>query len=205
MKKVAVFASGRGSNFKQLCIAQKNKKFNAEIALLIASKPEIGAIEIAREYDIPYQVFKSKDFADIEEFTNALISCLKNHSIDFIVLAGWMKLIHSSIVKAFENRILNIHPALLPFFGGKGMYGHHVHRAVWESGMLVSGATVHIVDEEYDRGMIIKQEAVQLDFDDSPESISQKVLKIEHKIYPEALKMLVEGKINFNDKHGKSK
>jgi len=200
MKKVAVFASGRGSNFEQLCIAQKNKKFEAEIALLIASDPGIGAIEIAKNYNIPFKVFKSKDFNSIEEYRSELLTCLNNHNIDFIALAGWLKLIHSSIVNAFENSIINIHPALLPFFGGKGMYGHHVHQAVRESGMLVSGATVHIVDAEYDRGMIIKQESVLLDFDDTPESIAQKVLKIEHKIYPEALKLLVENKINFNRK-----
>ena len=200
MKKVAVFASGRGSNFEQLCIAQKNKKNPAEIALLIESKPEIGAIEIAKDFNIPFQVFKSSEYDGPEDYNSQLLSCLKDNNIDFIALAGWLKLIDVSIINAFHNRIINIHPALLPFFGGKGMYGHHVHQAVWESGMLVSGATVHIVDSEYDRGMIIKQESVQLKFDETPESIAQKVLKIEHKIYPEALKLLTEDKINFHKK-----
>lgn len=201
MKKVAVFASGRGSNFEQLCIAQKNKKFEAKIALLVASKPDIGAIDIAKTYDIPFQVFSNKNYSSPEELSKELLTCLKDYKIDFIALAGWLQLIHSSIINEYQNKIINIHPALLPFFGGKGMYGAHVHTAVWQSGMLVSGATVHIVDAEYDRGMIIRQESVALDFNDTPQSIAQKVLKIEHKIYPEALKMLVESKINFNQKN----
>ena len=199
MKKVAVFASGRGSNFEQLCIAQKDKKNSAQIALLIASKPGIGAIETAQNYAVPFQVFESKAYSNNDEYSDALLTCLNDYKIDFIVLAGWLKLIHPRIVEAFSNRIINIHPALLPLFGGKGMYGSHVHQAVWESGMLVSGATVHMVDAEYDRGMIIKQACVSLDFNDTPESIAQKVLKVEHKIYPEALKMLVENKIDFNN------
>jgi len=201
MKKVAVFASGRGSNFEQLCIAQKNNKFEAKIALLVASKPDIGAIDIAKTYDIPFQVFSNKNYSSPEELSKELLTCLKDYKIDFIALAGWLQLIHSSIINEYQNKIINIHPALLPFFGGKGMYGAHVHTAVWQSGMLVSGATVHIVDAEYDRGMIIRQESVALDFNDTPQSIAQKVLKIEHKIYPEALKMLVESKINFNQKN----
>lgn len=200
MKKVAVFASGRGSNFEQLCIAQKNQKFSAEIGLLIASKPGIGAIDIANEFNIPFQVFKSSEYDSSEDYNNQLLTCLKDYTIDIIALAGWLKLIDVSLINAFHNRIINIHPALLPFFGGKGMYGHYVHQAVKESGMLVSGATVHIVDAEYDRGMIIKQESVQLDFDDTPENIARKVLKVEHKIYPEALKLLTEDKINFHTK-----
>jgi phosphoribosylglycinamide formyltransferase 1 len=201
MKKVAVFASGRGSNFEQLCIAQKNKNFEAKIALLIASKPEIGALDIAKKYNIPAQVFVSRDYSSVDEYSKELLACLKKYEIDFIALAGWLRLIHSSILNDFQDKIINIHPALLPFFGGKGMYGANVHKAVWQSGMLVSGATVHIVNAEYDRGLIIKQESVQLDFEDTPQTIAQKVLKIEHKIYPEALKMLVENKINFNRKN----
>lgn len=203
MKRVAVFASGRGSNFEQLCLAQKNKKISAEIALLIASNSDIGAIDIAKSFAIPFRVFKSSDYDSLDEYRSQLLTCLKDNKIDFIALAGWLKLIHSSIVNAYKNRIINIHPALLPFFGGKGMYGAHVHQAVWESGMLVSGATVHIVDAEYDRGMIIRQQSVQLDFEDTPVSIARKVLQIEHKIYPEVLQLLVEGKLNFQRRKGK--
>jgi len=198
MNKVAVFASGRGSNFEQLCIAQKQKDYPAEIALLIANKPGIGAIEIAKENNIPYQVFYGKDFPSKDEYNIELLTCLEVNKIDYIALAGWLKLIHSSIIEKYPNKIINIHPALLPFFGGSGMYGEHVHKAVWESGMLISGATVHIVDPNYDSGRAIMQESIQLSFKDTPESIAAKVLKIEHKIFPEALSLLVRNKIDFS-------
>lgn len=198
MNKVAVFASGRGSNFKQLCIAQKREDYPAEIVLLIASKVDIGAIEIAKKYQIPYRVFNFKNFDNTDAYNNKLLACLAEFKIEYIALSGWLRLIHSSIIEKYPNRIINIHPALLPFFGGKGMYGKYVHKAVWESGMLVSGATVHIVDPKYDHGRIIKQESVMLSFDDTAEKIAAKVLKIEHKIFPEALKLLVENKINLS-------
>ncbi len=198
MNNVAVFAAGRGSNFKQLCLAQKQENYPANIALLIASKHGIGAIEIARENNIPYHAFNPKDFDNKDAYNRDLLNCLKKYKIDYIALAGWLRLIHSTIIDQYPNKIINIHPALLPFFGGKGMYGEHVHKAVWESGMLISGATVHIVDPKYDSGRIIIQESVQLSFDDTHQSIAEKVLKIEHKIFPEALKLLVANRINFS-------
>jgi formyltetrahydrofolate-dependent phosphoribosylglycinamide formyltransferase len=195
MKKVAVFASGRGSNFEKFCIAEKNNVLPANISLLIASKNGIGAIETAARFGVEHQVFNPKDFPDSETYNQRLLDCLQDHQIEFIALAGWLRLIHTSIISHYKNRILNIHPALLPFFGGKGMYGKHVHQAVWRSGMLVSGATVHLVDPEYDKGLIVAQESVQLSHEDSPEDIAGKVLKIEHQIYPIALKLLVENRI----------
>ncbi|KAA3611140.1 MAG: phosphoribosylglycinamide formyltransferase [Calditrichaeota bacterium] len=195
MKNVAVFASGRGSNFEQLCIAQNNGKLPAKIGLLIASKNGIGAIETAKKYRIAHAVFDTKEFDDLEKYNHELLARLDNNNINFIALAGWLRLIHSSVIEKFQNRIINIHPALLPFFGGKGMYGAHVHRAVFKSGMLVSGATVHLVDPEFDHGHIILQESVQLSCEDTPESIAEKVLKIEHRIFPKALSLLVEGNV----------
>jgi phosphoribosylglycinamide formyltransferase-1 len=199
MKKIAVFASGKGSNFEQFCIAQNKGELSAQIGLLIASKSGIGAIETAQKYNIAHQVFNIKEFDNIESYSHKLLICLEENKIDFIVLAGWLQLIHSSIIEKFHNKIVNIHPALLPFFGGKGMYGKHVHQAVWESGMLVSGATVHLVDSEYDKGHIIAQESVQLTSEDTPESISSKVLEIEHRIFPKALNLLLENKVVFKN------
>lgn len=198
MKKVAVFAAGHGSNFEQFCLAEQQNDYPAKMALLIANKPEIGAIEIARKYGIEYKVFDSRDFSDEDEYNKQLMEYLQKYSIEYIALAGWLKLIHPTLIEKFKNRIINIHPALLPFFGGKGMYGRHVHQAVWESGMLVSGATVHIVDPVYDHGRIIMQKSVSLNFDDTPLTIAQKVLKIEHDIYPKALKLLIENKLDLS-------
>lgn len=198
MKKVAVFAAGRGSNFEQFCISERSGFLSAKIALLVASKPDIGAIDLARKFDIPYCSIQISDFPEKESYNKAFLDVLDKHGIEIIALAGWLRLIDKSIIAKFQNKILNIHPALLPFFGGKGMYGHHVHEAVWKSGMLVSGATVHIVDPEYDHGRIIIQKSVQLDFSDTPDSIADKVLKIEHEIYPKALKLLSENRIDFS-------
>jgi len=195
MKKIAVFASGRGSNFEHFCIAQSKGKLAKPIGLLIANKPEIGAIETADKYGIAHAVFKSKNYDDAESYNQELLECLVKHQIEYIALAGWLQLIHSSIIKNYPNRIINIHPALLPLFGGKGMYGKHVHLAVWESGMRISGATVHFVNNAYDRGQIILQESTQLTDKDTPESIAEKVLKVEHRIFPKALKLLTENRI----------
>jgi len=195
MKNIAVFASGRGSNFEQLCIAEKSGKLPAKIVVLIASKNGIGAIEIAEQYNIPWKVFNTGNYANRSEYNTALLSCLSSFNTDFIALAGWLKLIDKIITDKYRDKIVNIHPALLPFFGGKGMYGINVHKAVWQSGMRVSGATVHIVDAEYDHGRIIAQKCVQLTENETPETIAKKVLEIEHSLYPEALQLLVEKKI----------
>ncbi len=198
MNKIAVFASGKGSNFEQFCIAQSKGELSAQIGLLIASKTGIGAIKTAEKYGIAHKIFNTKDFNSLEEYNRELLNCLEQKKIEYIALAGWLRLIHSSIIEKFHNRLINIHPALLPLFGGKGMYGKHVHQAVWESGMLVSGATVHFVNTEYDKGQIILQECVQLTHEDTPESIAAKVLQIEHRIFPKALNLLVENKIVIN-------
>lgn len=197
--KIAVFASGQGSNFEQFCIAQNNGDLSAQIGFLIAGKPGIGAIETANNFGIKHRVFNKNEFAGPEEYNRELLACLESNDISIIALAGWLQLIDSSIIKKFHNKIINIHPALLPFFGGKGMYGKHVHQAVWESGMLVSGATVHLVDLEFDHGRILLQESVQLTDEDTPESIAAKVLKIEHRIFPKALNFLAENKVDFKN------
>jgi len=184
MTNIAVFASGRGTNFNNLIKAQQAGLFDANIALLVAAKEGIGAIDTAKLYHIPYYIFPGGQ--------SSLIPVLKQYQIDFIALAGWLKYISDDLLTVFPQRIINIHPALLPFFGGKGMYGMHVHRAVWKSGMLVSGATVHFVDEIYDHGAIIWQESTQLSPADTPEDIAQKVLKIEHMIFPKAIKRVLE-------------
>ncbi|MGD9489219.1 MAG: phosphoribosylglycinamide formyltransferase [Calditrichaceae bacterium] len=197
MKKIAVFASGRGSNFLKICEGVKSRFIPAKISLLVAGDSEIGAIDIAKKFDIPFEVISRAEYKNRDEFNKKLLNSLIIYDIDFIALAGWLSLISPQILAKFSNRIVNIHPALLPFFGGKGMYGRHVHEAVWKSGMRISGASVHFVNENYDEGKIILQESVPLGWNDTPEQIAQKVLKIEHRIYPKALKLLVEGKINI--------
>jgi phosphoribosylglycinamide formyltransferase-1 len=130
-----------------------------------------------------------------------MLALLKSHNVEFIALAGYLKKIPSAVVREYRHRILNIHPALLPSFGGQGMYGHHVHEAVLASGVKISGATVHLVDEEYDRGPIVLQKTVVVDEHDTPDSLAAKVLKVEHEIFPLALKAFAEDRVTT---HGRS-
>jgi len=180
MKKIIVFASGGGSNFEVLYRAAQNKVFDGEIVLLVASKAGIGAAEKAARFGIPVFVGHGAE----------LVAEVKKYKPDLICLAGYLKKVPSEILDICA--VMNIHPALLPCFGGKGMYGHHVHEAVLKSGAEKSGATVHFVDCEYDSGRIIKQELVPVLPSDTPETLAARVLKVEHKIYPLCVKEFFE-------------
>jgi phosphoribosylglycinamide formyltransferase-1 len=178
----AVFASGGGSNFQSLLDHQADDP-PWRIRLLIADRPGIGALERAERAGVPTRVIPTKGRA-AAEIASETLGVLESHGIDVIFLAGYLKLVPASVVAAYRRRILNIHPALLPSFGGKGMYGTNVHRAVLESGTRISGPTVHFVDEEYDRGAIVAQWPVPVLPDDTPEALAARVLKIEHLLYP---------------------
>ena len=196
MLHVAVFGSGRGSNFQAILTAiQQGTIPDARISLAVSNNSGAGLLEIARTNGIPAIHMSRKDFPGDERFVGAMMDALRTHETNFIALAGYMKQVPSPVIAAYRNRIVNIHPALLPRFGGKGMYGHHVHEAVIAAGERVSGATVHIVDEEYDRGPIILQRQVPVDPGETPESLAAKVLTIEHELYPEALRLFAAGKV----------
>jgi formyltetrahydrofolate-dependent phosphoribosylglycinamide formyltransferase len=178
----AVFASGGGSNFQSLLDHQATDP-PWRIRLLVADRQGIGALDRGERAGVPTRVIptKGRDAADV---ASEMLGALESHGIDVILLAGYLKLIPAPVVAAYRRRILNIHPALLPSFGGKGMYGTNVHRAVLESGTRISGPTVHFVDEEYDRGTIVAQWPVPVLPDDTPEALAARVLKIEHLLYP---------------------
>lgn len=196
---IAVFASGRGSNFQALLKAIEEKRIpNAEIVLVMSNNSDAGALEVAREHNIPTLHLSQKQFATEEEFNRALLQMLENHDVNLVALAGYMKRLHASVIQRYRNRIINIHPALLPGFSGKGMFGVHVHEAVIASGVKVTGVTVHIVDEEYDHGPIVLQRAVPVEDHDSPETLAARVLKVEHQLYPEAVRLFAEGKVRVN-------
>jgi phosphoribosylglycinamide formyltransferase-1 len=194
---IAVFASGRGSNFQAILNAIDAGLLPARIVVLISNKSDAGAIEIARAHNISIQHLSQKLFSSEEALADAILEVLKINRAEFIVLAGYLKKIPVQVIRQYQNRIVNIHPALLPSFGGKGMYGHRVHEAVIASGEKVSGATVHLVDEEYDRGPIVLQKTVAIVPDDTPDSLAAKVLKIEHEIFPLALKAFAEGRVRI--------
>ena len=197
--RIAVFASGTGSNFKNILEKTIEGLIPAKIVILVTDNHNAGAIQIARDHNIPVRVFSKNDFLNREDLNVQMLNSLKEYSVQYIVLAGYLKLIGANIVKEFNNKILNIHPALLPSFGGKGMYGEYVHQAVFDQGVKVSGATVHLVNEIYDAGSIVLQKAISIEGLDSPKEIAREVLKIEHEIYPNAVKLLVENRLKFNE------
>lgn len=186
------FASGRGSNVEALIRSIGALHIPARIVLVISNNSGAGALKIARNADIPTLHISEKQYESHERFTQALLDALSAVHTDLIVLAGYMKKLPSEICRKYPGRILNIHPALLPAFGGKGMYGLYVHEAVIASGAQVSGATVHIVNDEYDRGKIIMQENVPVLHDDTPETLAARVLDAEHRILPRAVADIVE-------------
>ena len=192
---IAVFASGRGSNFQAILDAIDAGILPARVVVLISNKSEAGAVEIARARSISTQHLSQKMFSSEEELADAMLEVLKKNHAEFIALAGYLKKIPAHVIRQYRNRIINIHPALLPSFGGEGMYGHHVHEAVIARGEKVSGATVHLVDEEYDRGPMILQKTVDIIPDETPDSLAEKVLKVEHEIFPLALKAFAEGRV----------
>ena len=200
MKKIAVFASGGGTDFQSVIDANEKEKF-CEIALLIASKHGIGAIERAQKHGISAAVFAKSDYPDLETLYGELTALLKKNKVDYIVLAGWLKIIPLSFISEFEDKIINIHPSLIPAFCGAGMYGLKVHQAVLDYGAKISGCTVHFVNEVPDGGAIIAQRAVEVKTDDIAESLQARILEEEHKLLPYCVKKLCEGKVL---KHGRN-
>ena len=193
--KIAVFVSGRGSNLQSILQSRELTDL-IEIKAVVSDKIECGAFEIAKMYSVPTFSLGEKDglisYNDLSNFLSQL-------GIDLIVLAGFLKLIPHSVVREFKGKIINIHPALLPSFGGEGMYGMNVHRAVYDSSAKVSGASVHFVDESYDTGTIIAQECVDIKDVKSPEEIAERVLKIEHRILPYVIKKIAEAKVSIKN------
>lgn len=201
MKKLnlAVLASGGGTNLQALIDAIEKGELSAEIKIVVSNNSKAFALERARNHNIAALHLSHKQFATPEEFDQRLLEVLKDNQIDLVILAGYMKILSPVIIRAYKNRILNIHPALLPHFGGPGMYGIHVHEAVIKSGVKITGVTVHIVDEVYDHGAIVIQKPVEVKDDDTPETLAERVLKIEHQTYKEAIQLFAESRVEVID------
>lgn len=187
-----MFASGNGTNFRSILEHKRERMLESDVELLITNNSTCGAAEIARAEGIEVVHISRKVFPDLssKDYSDLFISALSKKEIDLIVLAGYMKKLPEEVVKKFSNRIINIHPALLPKFGGKGMYGINVHKAVIESGDEETGVTVHYVNENYDEGEIIYQEKIPVNDDDTPESLMEKMKEVEHRVYPEVISKL---------------
>ncbi len=188
MIQIAIFASGNGSNAKQL-ISYFNSKPNsiAKISLIVTNNKSAGVLEIAVSHKINTHILSRADFYDSEK----TLLFLKEQNIDLIILAGFLWLIPQNLIRTFENKIINIHPALLPKFGGKGMHGIHVHQAVKESQEIETGITIHFVNEKYDDGKILFQAKCSVDKDDSSYDIEQKVHKLEHLYFAPTIENLL--------------
>ncbi len=193
--RLAVFASGGGTNFQSILDAIARGALPATAALLISNRPGAGALERARRHEVPTLVVDPDAHATPEAHGAALLDALAAHDVSFIALAGYLRKIPPAVVGVFRGRMLNIHPALLPAFGGKGLYGMRVHRAVIEHGVKWTGVTVHLVDEDYDTGPIVLQEPVRVEPGDTPETLAARVLEVEHRLYPEALRLFAEERI----------
>jgi phosphoribosylglycinamide formyltransferase 1 len=194
---LCVLASGRGSNLKSIIRSQKSGKINSKVALVISNNSNSNALNIARKNEIPAFHLSQKQFVTEQDYVNRFIGLLKEHKIDMIILAGYMKLIPLEIVRAYKNRILNIHPALIPSFCGTGLYGLKVHQAILDYGAKVTGVTIHIVDEQYDTGPIVLQKTVLVKDNDTAVTLQKRVLRLEHKIYPEAIRLFESKKFNI--------
>lgn len=200
-KRIAVLASGGGTNLQALIDTQKRGELgNGEICLVVASKPGIFALERASSNGIPTSVLARKDYEDIASYSRALADLLAAENIDLVVLAGFLTIIDEQVYQAFPNRIINVHPALIPSFCGKGYYGLHVHEAALAKGVKVSGATVHIVTPECDAGPIILQKAVEVMEDDTPETLQQRIMEqAEWKILPKAVQLFCDDRLTVRD------
>ncbi|MFQ3599414.1 MAG: phosphoribosylglycinamide formyltransferase [Chloroherpetonaceae bacterium] len=191
-KNLAVFCSGGGSNFKALYKQIQERNLPCQIVMCLSNNSQCGAMQFARETGIDAVHVSSKSVPSEDAFVQTMLAELEKRQVDLILLAGYMKRVPKAVVERYPKRILNIHPALLPKFGGEGMYGMHVHRAVIEAKEKESGATVHFVNENYDEGEIIVQGKVAIAPDETPESLAAKVLEVEHRIYAEALVKVLE-------------
>ncbi|MEM1092979.1 MAG: phosphoribosylglycinamide formyltransferase [Bacteroidota bacterium] len=195
---LAVFASGGGSNFQSILDAvQRGDLPQTEIALCVSNKLQAGALQRAERHGIPTAVLRPEDFDSAPAYVEAVLGTLEAHHVDFVALAGYMRKIPSAVVAAYANRMVNIHPSLLPAFGGQGLYGQRVHEAVLAAGVRWTGATVHLVDDDYDTGPIVAQEPVIVEHTDTPKSLAARVLETEHRLYPQALRLFAEGRVRI--------
>lgn len=196
LRKVAVFISGGGTNMEALI----DKQDSYEVVLIISNKEEAKGLERGRNRGIPSFFVGKENFPDVSARTEETLGLLSEYQVEFIALAGYLAIVPDEIIMAYPNRMINIHPSLIPSFCGMGFHGSHVHEAVYANGVKITGATVHFVNETVDGGAIILQETVEVLSKDTPEVIGRKVLKVEHQIFPRAMKLLAQDKIKVEGK-----
>jgi phosphoribosylglycinamide formyltransferase-1 len=187
LPNIAIFASGAGSNAKKIIEASLNHQL-FKVKLIVSNRINAGVLEFAAQYQIDTLIIEKNRFLNLDAYLPEILK----HQIDFIVLAGFLWKIPTALINAFPNKIINIHPALLPKYGGKGMFGHHVHEAVIANKEKISGITIHYVDEIYDHGKIILQEHCSIAHDETPETLANKIHQLEHLHYPDTINKLMQ-------------
>lgn len=198
--KLGVLISGSGSNLQSIIDHIEKGKLKAVIKVVISNNPDAFGLQRAKKHNLPAVVLKQKDFKTREDFDEHLISILRQNHVDLVVMAGFMRIISGAILKAFPDKIMNIHPALLPSFPGL-----HAQKQAFDYGVKVSGCTVHFVDEGVDTGPIIIQGVVPVYDDDTDETLAQRILKEEHRIYPQAIQLYAEGRLTIEGRKVKAK
>jgi phosphoribosylglycinamide formyltransferase-1 len=198
MMRLACFASGGGSNVGAVLDAIRDGRLDAEPVLLVSDRAEAGALDRARDRGVPTVTLPPRPFPDEAAFAAALLDALAEAEADAVALAGYLKKVPEAVVRRFAGRMLNVHPSLLPAFGGPGFYGRRVHEAVLDAGCRVSGATVHLVDADYDTGPIVLQECVRVEPGDTAEVLAARVLAVEHRIFPSALQLLAQDRLRLD-------
>ena len=194
--KIGVLISGSGTNLQSIIDNIEKGEINGKITVVISNKSDAYGLERARQHNIDAVFVNHKEYENFEMYNDAVIEELEKHGVELIVLAGYLKILSGNFIEKYRNKIINIHPSLIPSFCGKGYYGLKVHEAAVNYGVKLSGATVHFVDEQADTGPIIMQEAVEVDYDDTAETLQKKILNIEHKILRLEGKYYCDGKLD---------
>jgi phosphoribosylglycinamide formyltransferase-1 len=195
MKRIVIVVSGQGSNMQAIVQACRAERWPAEVAAVVSNRPQAGGLAAAQALGLATSVVDHQSFDTREAFDAALAAAIDGHRPDLVLLAGFMRVLTPAFVQRFQGRMLNIHPSLLPAFGGKGMYGEKVHRAVLDYGAKVSGCTVHFADDTYDTGPILVQTCVPVREGDTPATLAARVFQAECEAYPEAIRLIAEGRV----------
>ncbi|MGL4942143.1 MAG: phosphoribosylglycinamide formyltransferase [Thermoguttaceae bacterium] len=195
MLKIAVLISGTGRSLAHLLDLSSAGKLSAEVVLVVSSRANAGGLVYAERGQIASQTIAPRDFADVTAFSDAVFAACREAGVELVVLAGYLKRL--LIPRDFESRVVNIHPSLIPAFSGHGFYGHHVHQAVLDYGVKVTGCTVHFVDNEYDHGAVILQRVVAVHDDDTADVLAARVFEQEKIAYPEAIELIAQNRIKI--------
>lgn len=200
--RIGVLASGGGTNLQSIIDSCERGEIDGDVVVVVTNVPDAYALKRAEKHGIEAYCFPNEGVSR-EQHEADVVECLEKHDVDLVCLAGYLRMLTPGMVDRYRGKILNTHPALLPSFGGKGMHGIHVHRAVLDYGVKVSGCTIHVVTAEVDGGPIVLQKAIPVLEDDTPESLQERILKEEHKLYPRAVQLFAQGKVKIEGRRAR--